>query len=615
MCGFAGFFDPEESLREEKYLWMALARRMAQRIAHRGPDEKGAYVSEHCALAQARLAVLDPVKGVQPMTYADSALTAAIVYNGEIYNADALREELSQHGFTFQTGCDTEVVLKSYLCFGPACAEKLNGIFAFAIDDVSNNRLFLCRDRFGVKPLFYTFSGGRLVFASEIKALFEYPGVQPVLGRTGICEVFGIGPTRTPGCGVFENIREIRPGHAAIWGQNGFSEYPYFQLEARPYTEDYDTSVRKVRELLEDIVSRQLTSDVPLCAFLSGDLQSSVIAAIAARERFTRGLPLQTYAFTYGENGQYTGSNSKRTEDSAFWAEQAGALLNTEHSTLICGDEQFPDLLMDAVIARDLPGMADIDAAFLCFCREVKKRHTVALCGECADEIFGGHPWFFQKSPAGVFPWSRNLSQRASLLKPDIAAEIQLEDYVRERFREAVDAVPVLCGESSENRQFRTMTFLSLYWFMATLLEQKDRCGMYSGLEVRVPYADHRLIEYIFNTPKEIRAPNGVPDGLLRDACRGLLPDSVLFRPKCPFPKIHNPRYTEELRKRLSHVLRDTEQPIHRLLSAKAAVDLLHQCLDDRHPWFGPFLSGPQRIAYLLQINLWLVRYKIKIVL
>lgn len=615
MCGFAGFFDCEEPLTDEKYLWMALARRMAQRIDHRGPDDRGVYVSKQCALAHARLAVMDPANGAQPMTFKQDGFSYTIAYNGEIYNAAELKDELRGHGFTFRTNCDTEVVLKSYMCFGEQCVEKLNGIFAFAVDDEKRNRIFLCRDRFGVKPLFYTFSGNRLVFASEIKALFEYPGVKPEIGRTGICEIFGVGPARSPGCGVFENIHEIRPGHYARFGRDGFSEYAYFTLEARPYTDDYETSVQKVRELLDDIVERQLVSDVPLCTFLSGGLDSSVITAIAANKRRAHGQTLATYSFEYSGNETFFSPNSYQPDRDEPWAEKVAGLLGTEHTKLICDNDRLVDLLTDAVIAKDLPGMADIDSSLIYFCREVKKNHVVAVCGECADEVFAGYPWFHREDQPGVFPWSPELSLRTSLLDPELAHVARVEQYVQERYQETIDAVPVLRGESAENRRFRELSYLNLYWFMATLLERKDRCSMYNGLEVRVPYADHRLISYVFNTPRDIRAPHGVVKGLLRDACRGLLPDDVLYRKKSPYPKTHNPRYEQLLKKRLSDILRDPEQPIHKLLSEDAVQGLLHETFDYGRPWFGQLMAGPQMLAYLLQINIWLNRYKIRITL
>ena len=283
MCGFAGFSDYSDSLTDEKYLWIALARRMARRISHRGPDDSGAHVSAHCALGHARLAIIDPENGAQPMTVRRDGAEFTIAYNGEIYNAPELRSELEAQGYVFETNCDTEVVLNAYLCFGEDCAEKLNGIFAFAVDDVPRQRTFLCRDRFGVKPLFYTIQGDRLAFASEIKALFEFPGVNPVLDKNGICEIFGLGPARTPGCGVFEGISELKPGHTAVFDREGFRDRRYFDLQAAPHEDDYDTTVRQVRELLLDTVERQMISDVPLCTFLSGGLDSSVVTAIAAQ--------------------------------------------------------------------------------------------------------------------------------------------------------------------------------------------------------------------------------------------------------------------------------------------------------------------------------------------
>ena len=372
-------------------------------------------------LAHERLSIVDPQSGGQPLYSPDRKQILAV--NGEIYNHRDIRTKYAGK-YDFQTGSDCEVILALYKDKGIRFLEELNGIFAFAVDDTRNERVFLCRDRFGVKPLFYTFSGSRLVFASEIKALFEYPGVRPLLGRTGICEIFGLGPARTPGCGVFENIREILPGHAAVFGRDGFSEYPYFRLEARPFTDDYDTAVQKVRALLEDIVSRQLVSDVPLCTFLSGGLDSSAVTAIAAAQCRDRGLPLHTYSFEYQENARYFAPSDYRPDRDAPWAEKAGALLQTEHHTLICDNDRLADLLTDAVIARDLPGMADIDASLLYFCRTVKKTATRLPYAANAPMRFlrgtrGSSADIPQGSSPGrrIFPNASGCSGRRSRLK------------------------------------------------------------------------------------------------------------------------------------------------------------------------------------------------------
>ncbi len=613
MCGFAGFSDYQEGLSGPPQHWLDLARRMARRIAHRGPDDQGAHVSQNCALAHARLAVIDPDHGRQPMVLPFEGQEAAIAYNGEIYNAPELRSDLESRGFRFQTSCDTEVVLASYLCYGPDCAEKLNGIFAFAVDDPVNQRTFLCRDRFGVKPLFYTLREGKLVFGSEIKSLFEFPGIQPVVGREGLCEIFGLGPARTAGCGVFEGIRELKPGHVAIFDRMGFRELPYFDLEAQPHEETYQQTVEHLRELLLDTVERQLISDVPLCTFLSGGLDSSVVTAITAQRLKEQGRKLSTYSFEFEGNEEFFTPSSFQPDRDQAWAQRVSQTLGTDHTTLLCGNMALADSLGDAVIAKDLPGMADVDGSLLYFCNQVKQNHTVVLCGECADEIFGGYPWFHRKEmfDGSHFPWSNNLDQRGGLLKPELREALAMEEYVGQRLEESLAAVPALPGESPQEIRMRQIGYLNIHWFMSTLLDRKDRCSMWSGLEVRVPYADHRIAQYVFNTPWEMKCHNGEPKALLRDAAEGLLPSEILHRRKSPYPKTHNPGYEAILKERLTDVLRDSSQPIHKLLSEETVKGLLTQSFDYGKPWFGQLMAGPQLLAYLLQINFWLLRYNI----
>ena len=615
MCGFAGFSDFNDELLDEKYLWMALARRMARRLSHRGPDGQGAQVSSHCALAHMRLAVMDPQNGQQPMTVVREGKACTIAYNGELYNAPELRASLESQGYSFLTDCDTEVVLNAYLCYGEDCPEKLNGIFAFAVDDGIRDRLFLCRDRFGVKPLFYTIQNDRLAFASEIKGLFEFPGVNPVLGREGLCEVFGLGPARTPGHGVFEGIHELLPGHFALFDREGFRERSYFELTAAPHTASYEETVETLRELLLDTVHRQLAADVPLCTFLSGGLDSSVVTAIAAGILKERGQRLSTYSFEFEGNEAYFTPSSFQPDRDQDWAERVSRELGTDHHTLLCTNDQLADSLFEAVIAKDLPGMADVDGSLLHFCRQVKQNHVVALCGECADEIFGGYPWFHRREmfDGSRFPWSGNLELRQSLLNPELREQLRLEDYVSQRLGETLETVPVLPGENPEQVRMRQLSCLNMRWFMATLLDRKDRCSMASGLEVRVPYCDHRIAQYLYNVPWDFKCPGGEPKGLLRDAARGLLPEEILRRKKSPYPKTHNPGYEAILKQRLRYILRDSLQPIHKLLSEEAVQGLLDQSFDYGKPWFGQLMAGPQLLAYLIQVNYWLLHYNIYI--
>lgn len=615
MCGIAGFCDYYDSLTEEAPLWGALAKRMGNRLRHRGPDDSGIHVSSHAAFAHARLAVVDVERGKQPMTRMQDGYRYTITYNGELYNTDELRHELSLLGCKFSTHSDTEVLLNCYIQFGPFCAEKLNGIFAFAIDDERRGCTFLCRDRFGVKPLFYSILNGRLVFGSEIKALFEYPGLNPVLNKESLCELFGLGPARTAGVGVFQDVKEIKPGYAAVFNREGLRAYPYFELESHEHTDSYEATVLRVRELLHDTVSRQLVSDVPLCTFLSGGLDSSIISSLAAKEYKKNGKILDTYSFDFKDNDKYFKSSSFQPDTDRPWVERMVSELGTHHRFLECDTETLVECLYDAVIAKDLPGMADVDSSLLYFCSLVKGNHVVGISGECADEIFGGYPWFHTKAAfeTPAFPWSPDVSLRSSLLKPEILHELNLNEYVNRRYTESIEATPRLAGESAEERRRREISYLNIHWFMSTLLERKDRCSMYSGLEVRVPFADHRLVQYVFNTPWEYKTFGGVTKGLLRDAAKEWLPEEVLMRKKNPYPKTHNPVYERMVRERLARVLADPQEPIHQLLNEDTAKAILNEAFDYGKPWFGQLMAGPQLMAYLLQTNFWLKRYDISI--
>ena len=615
MCGFAGFADFGQGLVQPPQLSLDLVRRMVRRIAHRGPDGQGAHLSQNCALAHARLAVIDPKNGQQPLSLPWQGHQVTIAYNGELYNAPELRRDLEARGFSFSTRCDTEVALAAYLAWGLDCPRRFNGIFALAVDDPAAGRAFLCRDPFGVKPLFYTLREGRLVFASEIKALFEYPGVRPVVGKEGLQEIFGLGPARTPGCGVFEGIRELKPGHLAVFDRQGFRELAYFDLEAQPLELSYQQAVEQVRDLLTDAVRRQLKSDVPLCTFLSGGLDSSLVTAIAAKSLGELGEKLDTYSFEFEGNSQWFRPSSFQPDRDQDWAERVSTILGTDHTTLLCTSRELADSLKEAVIAKDLPGMADVDGSLLRFCRQVKRRHTVALCGECADEIFGGYPWFHRREmyDGRHFPWSNNLDLRAGLLRPEIRTELDLEGHVSQRLEETLAQVPALPGESEEQVRTRQLSYLNIHWFMSTLLDRKDRCSMASGLEVRVPYADHRLAQLVYNIPWEYRCRGGEPKALLRDAGAGLLPEEILHRRKSPYPKTHNPSYEALVKEQLLSVLRDSSQPIHKLLSEETVTGLLGQTFDYGRPWFGQLMAGPQLLAYLLQINFWLAHYQIYI--
>ena len=613
MCGISGFCNFSENLLEKREENIRIAEKMGRRLLHRGPDDFGAYVGEHIAFSHARLAVVDVERGKQPMVRRRAGYEYAIVYNGELYNTKELREGLEKEGFFFETTSDTEVLLAAYMVYGRQMIELLNGIYAFAIWDGYEKCVFLGRDRFGVKPLFYTIKNGKFIFASEIKGVLEYPEVTPKLNEYGICEIFGLGPARSPGCGVYQDIYEVPPGYMAYIDYSGCKISRYFQLEPGYISERYEDAVEHTREILFDAIERQMVSDVPICTLLSGGLDSSVVSAIAARHLKKQGRILDTYSFDYQDNSKNFKASSFQPEEDRPYVEQMVENIGSKHRYLECDNEDLLEGLYEAVRAKDLPGMADVDASLLRFARKIKEKHTVCLSGECADEIFGGYPWFrdAQVYENPVFPWSKNLELRKEVLNPEILKIAPIEDYVHCQYEKTMRKVPLTGEETPIQKRQKEISYLNTAWFMTTLLDRKDRMTMASGLEVRVPFADHRLISYLYKVPWEYKYRNGVVKGLLKDVAAEVLPASVLNRKKCPYPKTYDPKYEMALKTELKRLLEKEEEPIGWLLNKNVIFDMLKQPSDYGRPWFGQLMAAPQMYAYFIQINYWLKEYKI----
>lgn len=611
MCGIAGWVDFKNNIEGQG----AVIEEMVHSLVPRGPDAEGIWTSEHAILGHRRLIVVDPEGGAQPMIRTYSGANYTIAYNGELYNTLEIRKSLERCGYHFQSrNSDTEVLLTAYIEWGPKCVTRFNGIFAFAIWDEENKSLFLARDRVGVKPLFYAHQGSRFLCASEIKALLVHPEIEAVIDVEGLAEILVLGPARTPGHGVFKGISELRPGCSLIFDRQGVRIQRYWNLESSPHNEDLDTTSCHLRELFQDTVRRQLVADVPVCTFLSGGLDSSAITAVAVQAFREQGLPtLKTFSVDYMDNEKYYRSNSFETSADAPYAKQVSDFLGTEHQAIFINNKELADALVPSLYANDLPGMTDIDSSLFLFCREIRKQAVVALSGECADEILGGYPWFSQKE-VDSFPWNRMLSERTAYLLPELVQKIEPETYRRDRFREALSEVPYLEGESLLEKKMREMFYLNITRFMPTLLDRKDRMSMAWGLEVRVPFSDHRLLEYIWNIPWEMKNYNGMSKGILRRALKGLLPDEVLLRQKSPYPKTHHPVYGQAVRTELKTVLDNKESPLLELINVKAMKHIMDSGQTFLQlPFFGQLMGDVQFMAYLLQINRWLIKYHIKL--
>lgn len=616
MCGIAGFFDAKADFEGAKEKWEAVLKEMNRSQKHRGPDEEGIYLGRNCGFAHVRLSIIDLSGGQQPMVKRAGGNEWAIVYNGEIYNMKQLRKELQEEGVTFSTNSDTEVILAGYMEHGADFVRRLNGIFAFALWDGRQQALYLFRDRLGVKPCFYAKRGSEIIFSSEIKGILCYPGMEARVDKEGLCEVLGLGPAKTYGKGVFQGVSEVLPGHFIVCRGEEVAEHCYWKLESRPHEEDWEETAERMQELVEDAVCMQMLSDVPVCTFLSGGVDSSLVTAICSRELRRQGKVLDTYSFDFKDNDVNFKANAFQPSQDRPWVDRVKEHAGTNHCYLECRNEELYEYLFEAVEARDLPCMADVESSMLYFCRKVAKRHKVTLTGECADEIFGGYPWFHKKEcfEADTFPWSMDFGPRTMLLKDEVERELPLEAYAREAYHRTIEETPVLEGESPEEKRRREISYLNLRWFMQTLLDRMDRTSMHTGLEARVPFADHRIVEYAWNVPWEMKCHGGVVKGLLRAAGKEYLPDEVLYRKKSPYPKTYDPAYERLVRQNMLEVIEDGNAPLNALIDGKKVKAFMERPSDYARPFYGQLMAGPQLLAYLLQVNYWLKRYRVKLV-
>ena len=599
MCGIAGMI----SLQTNE----TTTQKMLQTMHHRGPDGRGVYSDQNCTLLHCRLAVIDLDRGKQPMKLNWHGEQYVLVYNGELYNTEELRRELVKFGHYFEGHSDTEVVLHSYAQWGEDCVERFNGIFAFGVWEVREKRLFLARDRIGVKPLFYMEHDGGLLFASEMKTILAYTGVKAKLGEEGAAEILLMGPGRTPGCGVFYGMKEVEPGWCGFYQDNRMSLRQYWYLRDREHGETFEDTAAHVRYLVEDAVRRQMVSDVPVGTFLSGGLDSSLISAICAEEL---DVPLDTFSVDYVDNDRYFQSNKFQPNSDGIYIRLMEQAIQGRHHWTVLSPEDLVDALEAATIARDLPGMADVDFSLLAFCKDVRREVKVALSGECADEIFGGYPWYRDPEVRAVngFPWAQNQNQRRCMMARSL--KLDADAYQQERYLDTCRQSDILPGTDAREHRMKEMMNLNFRWFMQTLLDRKDRMSMYSSLEVRVPFCDYRIAEYLYGVPWEMKDHKNQEKGLLRTAMEGWLPDEVMWRKKSPYPKTFDPGYEKLVALRLKILLDDRGNALWHLVNRQEAEKLFVG--EEAWPWYGQLMRRPQTISYLLQIEFWLRHYQVE---
>ncbi|MBQ9517816.1 MAG: asparagine synthase (glutamine-hydrolyzing) [Eubacterium sp.] len=604
MCGIAGILSDSIDLRNEKECIFKISRSLRMR----GPDAKGEYILPNAALIHRRLAVIDVDRGAQPMHFGKYT----IVYNGELYNTDEVRRELEALGYEFETDCDTEVVLKAFHMWRERSAEKFNGIFAYGVYDEKERELFLCRDRIGVKPLYWAQVGDTFAFSSRMESLLYVKGVEPVCSREGLCEIFMLGPAKTIGKTVFKQIRELPPASYMYYKRGRAEVRPYWQLTAQPFGDSEVEAQEHTHYLVSDAIRRQLVSDVPLCTFLSGGLDSSIISEVAADHYRDSGRELSTYSVDYVDNDRYFEASRFQPNKDSDYINLISDYIGSEHHNVVLDNAAVAEALIDATLARSCPGFTDVDSSLLLFCKEVKKDYTVCLSGECADEIFGGYPWYHRSEILfeNAFPWARSTAARRGIMRDGFLPEG--EEYVSQAYSDTVKNVSKLADDTALEKRMREMFVLNMNWFMQTLLVRKDVMSMESSLEVRVPFCDWRIVEYAYNMPWNIKAYDGREKGILRKAFEYELPEIITWRKKSPYPKTFNPVYLREVCKMLDGVLDDKSSSLFDMVDADKIRTLMREPESMTEPWYGQLMRTPQVLAYVLQIYVWMRKYNVE---
>lgn len=609
MCGIGGWIDYEGDVRAQRPALEAMQRALVRR----GPDAGGIHLEPRAGLVHRRLAVVDLENGAQPMTEGRFTL----VYNGELYNTEEIRAALRREGWDFRGHSDTEVLLKAYIQWGEDCLSRFRGIYAFAVWD--GQTLFAARDRVGVKPFFFLQDGAKMLFGSSVQTLMAAApwcdAARPRLDAGGRRELFLLGPGKCPGSGVLKGYRELEPGECLRFGADGLKVRRYWRLTARPHGENRADTVARVRELVSDAVKRQLVSDVPLCTMLSGGLDSSILSALAAENYRREGRTLDTWSVDYRDNHAYFHAGRFVPSEDAPFVRQMVERIGSSHHFVTLDNRELANALPEAAWERGLPGMADVDSSLMLFCREIRRKFTVGLSGECADELFGGYPWYHREEILfePCFPWSRTTKVREKILSPEAVPD-GAEDWLRTVYESAAARADHLPGEDAHAVRMRQMFVLNFEWFMQTLLMRKDAMSMACGLEMRVPFADESIVEYAYNLPWALKSLDGREKGVLRAAFEDILTPDVAWRKKSPYPKTFHPDYLARVSEMLRERLARPESALRELINVEEVERLMENPDALTEPWYGQLMRAPQVLAWLVMLDAWMERYKVELV-
>lgn len=615
MSSIAGFFQPNSIYPKENEFCIKTIHDMSNSLIHRGPDEQSFYYFPHGALNQNYL-LAGYIPGtfphkMQPLTITYQNLTYTLLFDGFVSNPEILAMELEVQRISTKDMSLESLLLFSFLTKGIDFIKDVRGAFALAIYDESNKCLYLFRDALGLRPLFYSLKESNLIFASEIKALFCHPDVSPTLTHDGLTDLLALGPARKPGSAIFHNVHEVKPGHVLVYDGKNITDTQYHSFKIKEHKDSYEDTLDNICYLLDQSISSLKSAVMPISSLLSGGLDSSIVTAKLAADTTS---PLATYSLEFDNSRQHFKSNAFQPALDAPYVQEMVTHLGTKHTIYTCDSQTQLEYLYKSVLAHDLPTMADVDSSYLYFCERVGKQHKIVFTGECADEIFCGYPWYHSTDPdPKTFPWTKDMSPRLALLKEDFISTLSLDTCVMEAYNTTCAEIG-LDGKNTPSELLHQKTFyLTIRYFMQTLVNRGDRAAATNSMDARVPFAHQELAEYLFNVPFEMKAQNGERKSLLRAYAKGSLPEEIRTRKKSPYPKTYDPGYETLINQELLNALSKPDCPLLAFIDRDKAQTFCRQTKDLGRPWYGQLMAGPQLVAYYLQILYWIEAYNIDI--
>lgn len=523
---------------------------------------------------------------------------------GRVRNRASLASELELRA----NAAPSELVLAAYRRWGEDYPRHIEGPAITCVMDSEADVLVLSRDRMGEGSVFYELSEDSASFSDHPDVLLKTARIDPVVDANGLRELFGLGPARTPGQTYYRDMKALEPGCALVIRGGAVRIDRYWHIEDSEHEDDTSETVRRTRELLEDCV-REVAGLRP-AVMLSGGLDSTALTALLSRDN----APLRSFSVDYQDNARDFRANAFRPEMDAPYAAEAVRAFGTQHRLVTLTQQELAGALGRATSARGFPGMADIDASLLLFSEQIVRYDRYVVSGECGDEVFCGYPWFKgELSPEG-FPWSGSMELREALLLPEIRHELKLREYVADVFQtRRAKAAP---GPSwpEEERRLRTMQRLCFDFFMSNLQERAVRMCEAAGVRVLTPLCDDRLVQYVYNVPREMKFMGGQEKGLFREAMADLLPEKLLRRTKSPYPKTCSPEFSRIVRGMALRLASEESAPVFDILDREMVRRIARSELDPAQtPWFGQLMAGPQLLGYIWQVNRWMSERNIRL--